>query len=422
MAKAWISDRWLKKTTITLDDGSTIQSEATAAAKRSLAANTAHPQRANVPQQYRTAEYGHGSRWAVFWRADGKRKRRNFSDYHEAEAFAAGLEDDIRSCRYIDPDDELRVFSEAAELWVAGLHGTVKESSEARYRRELRIWVLPRWADIPVGRITTGAIQRWVAQLVEGKAPRNGKTGTAGPLADRYIRTIVKIVTKNVLDLAVSEGWILKNPMDGVKLPKAKASTKRVYLVPQEIKCIADEMSRDDATGVFLLAYTGIRIGELLALRCGDVDFERKRLTISKTLSIDVEGLPIETLPKGNRERTVPIPGHLIHRLHLLAEKHCDSDYLVRAPRGGRNSIQNWRNRVWTPALQSAGMDEIEGLVPHSLRHSYASPAIKAGADVKTLQSVMGHASATETLDTYADLWPNRMSDVAEAIDSDIML
>lgn len=282
MAKAWISDRWLKKTTITLDDGSTIQSEATAAAKRSLAANTAHPQRANVPQQYRTAEYGHGSRWAVFWRADGKRKRRNFSDYHEAEAFAAGLEDDIRSCRYIDPDDELRVFSEAAELWVAGLHGTVKESSEARYRRELRIWVLPRWADIPVGRITTGAIQRWVAQLVEGKAPRNGKTGTAGPLADRYIRTIVKIVTKNVLDLAVSEGWILKNPMDGVKLPKAKASTKRVYLVPQEIKCIADEMSRDDATGVFLLAYTGIRIGELLALRCGDVDFERKRLTISK--------------------------------------------------------------------------------------------------------------------------------------------
>ena len=67
-------------------------------------------------------------------------------------------------------------------------------------------------------------------------------------------------------------------------------------------------------------------------------------------------------------------------------------------------------------------MQDIEGLVIHSLRHTYASLAIKAGADVKTLQAVLGHASATETLDTYADLWPNCTGEVAEVIGQDIQI
>lgn len=67
-------------------------------------------------------------------------------------------------------------------------------------------------------------------------------------------------------------------------------------------------------------------------------------------------------------------------------------------------------------------MDEIDGLTIHSLRHTYASLAIKAGSDVKTLQAVMGHASAAETLDTYADLWPNRTGEVAAAINQEILL
>ena len=155
---------------------------------------------------------------------------------------------------------------------------------------------------------------------------------------------------------------------------------------------------------------------------CGDVDLDRMTLSVSKTQSVDVNNRTIETTPKGNRSRTVPIPEGLRAGIMRLVDGHGSDEYLVRAPRGGMQTTQNWRNRIWSPALRAAGMDEIDGLTIHSLRHTYASLAIKAGSDVKTLQAVMGHASAAETLDTYADLWPNRTGEVAAAINQEILL
>ncbi|PJM74398.1 tyrosine-type recombinase/integrase [Bifidobacterium simiarum] len=422
MARAWIEDRWLKPAEKRLSDGGVVRVDPPASVKRSLSMRMDDPGRAAVPEEFRTAAYGRGSRWAVYWRADGKRRRRSFRDYRDAEAFMAGLEDDIRSDRYVSPDDMERSFGEVARLWEATLSGGVKGSTEARYRRELRVWVLPRWGSVPLGRITTGALQAWVAQLVRGEAPRDGRIGQARPLAAKSIRSIVSIVTGAVFSHAMSEGWVLRNPVKGVKVPRQVPRVPRVYLTPEEIRAIAGQMRPADAACVYLLAYTGIRIGEMMALRCGDVDFDRHTIAVDRTQSVDADDRIVETLPKGNRTRRVPVPGSLTPLLAGLADGHGDDEYLVRAPRGGRQTTNNWRNRVWAPALRAAGMDGIEGLVIHSLRHSYASIAIRNGCDVKTLQSVMGHASAAETLDTYADLWPDRAGEVAEAIDGDILM
>lgn len=421
MARAWIQDRWLQPAETTMPDGTTMKIDPPVDARRSLAMYMEHPERAKVPEPFRTAQYGRGSRWTVFWQAEDGRRRKNFSDYHAAEEFKAAMEDDIRSGRYINPKNLERTFGEVAALWEQTLSGTIKGSTEGRYVRELHIWVLPRWGSVPLGRITTGTIQAWVAQLSNGTAPRDA-AGTARPLAAKTIRSIVKIVMGAVLKHAIASGWMTSNPMTGVRMPKATVAKPRVYLTPPEIKAIADQMDEADATAVYLLAYTGIRIGEALALRCKDVDFDQRTIAITKTQSEDRERHIVETLPKGNRSRKVPIPASLMDRLATLAQDHANDDYLLRAPRGGRQSVQNWRNRVWFPALRAAGMDEIEGLVIHSLRHTYASIAIKSGADVKTVQKIMGHASAAETLDTYADLWPDRTSDVAAAVDKDILM
>ena len=398
----------------TLDDGSKVRVAPSAAMKRALSMHMDDPEKAKVPVEFRTSVFGKGSRWTVFWMADGERHRRNFRDYRKADEFRAGLEDDIRSAKYVNPKDSERTFGEVAELWATGLRGSIKQSTEARYLRELRIWVLPRWGTVPLGRIGTAAAQRWVAQLVSGDAPRDGRIGQPRPLAPKSVRSIVKIVFKAVLDLAVSNGWLSANPADRVKLPRAVPVRQRVYLTPVEVKAIADEMEGDDAVAVFLLAYTGLRVG--------DVDLDRMTLSVTKTQSVDVGNRTIETTPKGNRSRVVPIPEGLCSGVVRLSNGHGSDDYLVRAPRGGMQTTQNWRNRVWSPALRAAGMDEIDGLTIHSLRHTYASLAIKAGSDVKTLQAVMGHASAAETLDTYADLWPNRTGEVAAAINQEILL
>lgn len=107
--------------------------------------------------------------------------------------------------------------------------------------------------------------------------------------------------------------------------------SRRVYLVPEEIKAIADEMTETDATAVYLLAYTGIRIGELLALRCSDVDFDACVVHVDRTQSVDAKGCVVETIPKGNRARTVPVPAGLIGRVNVLTAGHGDDEYLVRA-------------------------------------------------------------------------------------------
>lgn len=420
--KAWKEDRWLTDATMVMANGETVTVPCPQNAKVSLARNIANPSVAKVPEEFKTKEYGKGSRWCVRWRDDaGRLHKRNMASSQAADTLVAELEDDIRSGRYVNPRDRQRTVGEVAELWAKGLRGSIKGSTEHRYLLELRVWVLPRWGHAQIGAITTPRIQAWVAMLLEGKAPRNAKIGKARPLAPKSVRSIVAIVFRSVLELAVEEGWLASNPVKGVKMPRQQVQTPRVYLEPSEIDMLCSHMKRDDATAVMLMAFTGLRLGEALALRVADVDYARHLLHVTKTLSDDHDGNVVETLPKGNKPCLVPLPPRLERRLHELTDGHGMDEYLVRAPRGGRQQQRNWRNRVWYPALKSAGMDEIAGLVPHSLRHTYASLAIARGADVKTLQAVMGHASATETLDTYADLWPDRSQDVARAIDADIM-
>lgn len=334
----------------------------------------------------------------------------------------AEIEDRIRSNRYMDPRDSCRPLRQAADLWQQGLAGTIKGSTEGRYRRELRVWVLPQWGDVALKDISTARIQRWYVSLADGTAPYGGERGSASSLSASSIRSVGKIVLGSILDVAVENRWIDTNPVAKAKVPHNRAVQRRIYLTPQEIKILAGQMDEANATVIYLLAYTGLRIGEALSLRCGDVDLGRNRINVLRTQSVDVDSHIVETLPKGNRTRFVPIPSQLLPRIKDLLDGHGPEDYLLRGPRGGRQTTTNWRNRVWAPALRDAGMQDIEGLVIHSLRHTYASLAIKAGADVKTLQAVLGHASATETLDTYADLWPNRTGEVAEVIGQDIQI
>lgn len=88
-----------------------------------------------------------------------------------------------------------------------------------------------------------------------------------------------------------------------------------------------------------------------------------------------------------------------------------------QAARGGPVNLNNWRNRVWYPTVRGLGMED-EGVTIHRLRHTYASFAIAQGADVKTLQMQLGHSSPSIILNTYTALWPERLDDVADAIEA----
>ncbi|QYN60618.1 tyrosine-type recombinase/integrase [Bifidobacterium asteroides] len=79
-------------------------------------------------------------------------------------------------------------------------------------------------------------------------------------------------------------------------------------------------------------------------------------------------------------------------------------------------NIKNWYNRIWVKAVAGSGL-EIPGLTIHSLRHTFASLSIAAGADVKTVQNALGHADASITLNVYTSLWPDHLDEVAEIME-----
>lgn len=416
MTRVVIDDRWLKNDA----EGN----PPSRAAKQSLA-NARDPVHANVPDKWRTSRYGVGKRWRCRWFAvkGGKRvqRSRNFARLREAEEYAAAMEDDIRAGRYRDPRQELRLFRDVADEWLASKID-LRPGTLGRYRRELRVYVNPRWGDATLRMIRRDDLQQWVGTLTEGGYPADLPAGRESkPLRPRSIRNIVKVVMSGVLEYAVEHGWLTENPLAKVTLPKiVRSDDDMVFLTIDEVELLADEAERigmpTDGLLVRWQAYTGCRIGESLALKVGDIDMEKRRARISRTWTDDGQGGSMLGVPKNGKARSVAVPSFLIRELKPLTDGMGADDWLFRAPRGGNIWLHNWRTRIWNKAVKAGGMED-EGVTIHSLRHSYASFAIAQGADVKTLQAQLGHASATITLDTYAALWPERLDDVADAIE-----
>ena len=416
MARVFIDDRWLKADA----DGTPPSASATKAL-----ANAKDPMKAKVPQKWRTSLYGTGKRWRCRWYViddDGvkQQKSKSFDLLGDAEEFSAALEDDVRRGRYIDPDGGDKLFSKVADSWLE-TKIDVKDSTLLRYKRELRCYILPKWGGKMLREITRGDLQRWVNSLTVGNYPAQlpGKRQPR-PLAPRSIRNIVKVVTAGILDHAVENKWILDNPARTVKLPKTVVKDDdMVFLTIDEVEQLAkaaENAGRDvDGLLVRFQASVGTRINEALALQVQDLNLRKGIARIRRTWTRNLEGKLELGTPKNGEARTVAIPDFLIEPLERQIRGCVKDDFVFRAPRGGAIDDGNWRTRVWRKALEHVGMDD-EGVTIHSLRHTYASIAIANGADVKTLQKQLGHATATMTLDTYAALWPDRLDNVAHAV------
>ena len=114
----------------------------------------------------------------------------------------------------------------------------------------------------------------------------------------------------------------------------------------------------------------------------------------------------------------MPIAPHLIGHLQQLMGGKAKLAPLISSVRGHPVNIHHWRSRVWNPTVKATCLDTEYGpaLAPKALRHTATSMTIAAGADVKVIQRMLGHADASMTLNTYADLWPDRLDEVTAAV------
>jgi len=222
--------------------------------------------------------------------------------------------------------------------------------------------------------------------------------------------------------MRLEQHWITENVARKTKTPKIVSKDEDlVFLTIHEVEELANTAAgigtEVDGALIRFLAYIGCRINEALALQVRGMRFDEGKARISRAWSESKERRMELSTPKNGKPRTIAMPAFIIPTLREMCSGQADTAYVFRPKRGEHILDHNWRTRIWYPSVRAAGMDEIEGIRIHSLRHTYASIAIANGADVKTLQSQLGHASATETLNTYSALWPERLGEVANAVD-----
>lgn len=347
---------------------------------------------------------------ARWYTPEGREQTKVFRKKTDADNHCTAMDHAVLSGTYVDASAGKVKVSTMAEQWMA-TKVNIKPTTRSRLRSILDVHVLPRWGATPLGRVTHGSVQSWVADL------------TNAGLSPATVKKVYGALS-GLLAEAVRDRRLPANPCEGVKLPRI-VQTKRRYLSAEQVEDLADAAAtptgrsrgaRSDQTFaqnrlvVYVLAYTGLRWGEVAGLRVSAVDLLRRRVNVSEAV-VDVDGAGLQwTTPKDHESRSVGIPPFLVDLLATHMAGKQPGDLLFESPNGGPLRHRAERRAWFSTASKMAGAS---GLTPHELRHTAASLAVSAGANVKAVQRMLGHASAAMTLDIYADLFESDVDEVA---------
>ena len=343
-----------------------------------------------------------GNRWEVRYRdPEGKQRARLFDRKADAERFIATTTADIVRGTYIDPDAGRRTFGDYAGQWQAcQVH---RATTAAQVQSHLKNHILPTFAGRPLAAIRPSEVQAWVK-------------GRAAVLEPSTVEVVYRYLVA-ILRAAVADKVIIESPCRGIKLPKVEQG-QIVPLATEVVEAIAGAMPERYRAMVLLTAGTGLRQGEAFGLTVDRVDFLRRTLRVDQQLTLLAGAPPYLAPPKTEASRrTIPLPNVVVSALAAhLAAFPVGPEGLVFTNDKGQGIRRARFNEVWHRSIADAGLPP--GPHFHDLRHYYASLLIRHGESVKVVQARLGHASATETLDTYAHLWPDSEDRTRQAIDS----
>ena len=321
----------------------------------------------------------------IYKRADGRYEGRYIKGYNINGKAVYGY---VYARRYSDVKEKLArcksdiapkssgsatLLSDWLDIWIKT--AAVKESTRELYLRHIQNHIVPQIGDLPLKKLSTELIQRFVSGL---------------ELAPSTVRLVFTIL-KSALMCAEDKGFIT-NVWSKIKLPKQAKSEVQIFTL-QEQQQLENALSEENDIGILICLYTGLRIGEVCALKWSDVDFESKLIHIRGTQA-RLNGKLTITEPKSKAsKRTIPIPDILFDRL----KKHKNSSEFVLSNKGGMVEVRAYRRR-FKAILKTARLPDIKF---HALRHTFSTRALEVGMDYKTLSEFLGHASVAITMDLY---------------------
>jgi integrase len=360
---------------------------------------------AGKPHKVPSARDCRGKRWRARYVDDaGHERTQAFDRKTDAQAWLNDIMAKLTTGTYVAPKAGQVTVATIYASWSAS-QGHISAKTAATRKSAWGSRVKTHWGDVAVIDIKTSAVRGWVAKMVADGVGVPGIENAFGLL-------------RQVLGAAVEDRRIPRNPCEGVRLPKRKHAD-RGYLTHAQVAALVAAVDRHPEV-VRFLSYTGLRWGEMAALRVQDFDMLRRRVNISR--SVTESGGLVWSTPKTHERRSVPFPASLADELSaLMVDKGRDA-LVFTDLRGGVLRNSNWRARVFEPAVAACQKtdDSFPTISPHDLRHTAASLAVSAGANVKAVQRMLGHARASMTLDVYADLFDEDLDDVAANLDAAI--
>ncbi|MEV8267356.1 tyrosine-type recombinase/integrase [Microbacterium sp. NPDC076911] len=325
---------------------------------------------------------------------------RGFQRRRDAEAHLVSVESSKLKGAYVNRSDGKAQIDTLGPDWLSRHEARLTSSSFHSVDSAWRVHVQPKWGHYSVGAITRRDVQVWLNELGEQRSHT-----TVARARD---------LLAGILDEAVEDNRINKNVARDLSI-KRKPIADEVFLSHAQVEVLANA-SRYPGL-VRFLAYTGLRWGEATALRVRNVDRVRRRLTILEAVA-EVNGKPVPGGVKSHEKRVVAYPDFLDADIEAACVGKGQDERLWYSESAGwlrpGNTVSGW----FAGAVKRAQKDDpsFRRVTPHDLRHTAASLAISAGANVKVVQRMLGHKSAKVTLDTYAALFPDDLDAVTTAL------
>src|SRR3954447_24308441 len=312
-----------------------------------------------------------------------------YSSRRAAERAANREDAKVREGAWHDHSRGVVTFTEYVEtVWLPSKH--VETSTLAAYRSYLDKHFIPTFGRRPMGKILPSEVQRWVTTATEhGLSPASVR---------KYHTMLASVFERALVDRVVTF-----NPCAHTELPKVIKKKART-LAPGEYDAVLAALPAQHRLMVETPINTGLRWGELIALKPRHLDLATGELTVEETIvEVSTKNSPTgkrmltKPYPKDNEARTMGLPHELVTQLtaHIDDRAIASGDLLFATREGTPISRNTFRTRIWRPAVAASGLGF--DVRVHDLRHAHASWLLAGGSDLRSVMDRMGHAQITTT-------------------------
>lgn len=281
--------------------------------------------------------------------------------------------------------------------WLYYSKPLLKTRSYERYCKYVSGQLAPKLGNYDLDELSTAVLKQFTTELLQDYSFNTAKSVIL--LMKRSLRNAEEL---GVVDRQYGDKINLKG-----KISQKKARKPFSFTLAQQRR-LENYVFAQQATklyGILLLLYTGLRIGELLALKWSDIDFRRNVLTVTKSCHDSYQNgayvKVIDTPKTDTSEREIPLPKQLIPYLKQLKKQNC-SGYVIEGKDGKLVSMRSYE-ATFGIILQKLDLPHAG---PHALRHTFATRALECGMDVKTLSELLGHSDVSVTLRIYFHCLP----------------